>query len=76
MDYVERIMNSGGKFFTVTFIKKDGSKRVMNARLGVEKYLKGGTCKLSREDYIIVFDMQSKGYRAVNKQSIIDLKGV
>ncbi len=30
----------GGRFFHVTFVKKDGTVRQMNARLGVKKYLK------------------------------------
>lgn len=34
-------MLQGGKFFTVTFIKKDGTIRKMNARLGVTKGLTG-----------------------------------
>ena len=36
------IKDTKGKFFTVTFTKKDGTTRVMNARLGVKAYLKGG----------------------------------
>jgi hypothetical protein len=70
------IFNTKGKFFTVTFIKLDGSERVMNARLGVKKYLKGGTLKYNPEDfnYITVYDMGSKGYRIVNANTIQKLK--
>ncbi len=72
----ELIFDTKGKFFTVTFIKKDGSERVMNARLGVKKYLKGGTLKYNPEDfnYITVYDMGSKGYRTVNANTIQKLK--
>ena len=76
MDYATKILNSNGKIFTVTFLKKDGSLRVLNGRLGVTKYLKGGSSTLNPADYITVYDLQSKGYRAVNKSSIIDLKGL
>lgn len=31
----------GNQVFTVEFIKKDGTKRTMNARLNVKKYVKG-----------------------------------
>ncbi len=31
------IEQSNGKFFTATFVKKDGTQRQMTARLGVEK---------------------------------------
>ena len=36
---IEKILNSNGKIFTVTFIKKDGSIRELNGRLGVIKHL-------------------------------------
>jgi hypothetical protein len=70
------IFDTKGKFFTVTFIKKDGSERVMNARLGVKKYLKGGTLKYNPEDfnYITVYDMGAKDYRTVNANTIQKLK--
>jgi len=56
------------KVFTAVFIKKDGSERVMNCRLGVEKYLRGGNpATWAREKgYIIVFDMQINEYRTLN----------
>jgi hypothetical protein len=68
----DKILQSNGKIFTVKFIKKDGTIRKLNGRLGVEKYLKGGNCTLSKEKFIIVYDLQAKGYRAVNKDSIVD----
>ena len=64
---------TGGKIFSVVFIKKDGSTRRMLARLGVTKHLKGGECTLSREQYIIAFDMVKKAYRAINRDTIISL---
>ena len=63
--------NTNGRFFTVEFTKKDGTVRKMNARLGVKKHLKGGACTLNREQFIIVFDMQAKGYRAINRDTIL-----
>lgn len=72
----ELIFNTGGKFFTVTFIKKDGSERVMNARLGVKKYLRGGELKFNPSEMglIPVYDMGAKGYRMVNTNTIKNLK--
>jgi hypothetical protein len=75
-NFVDRILNSNGKIFSVEFIKKDGSRRLMNCRLGVTKHLKGGSSTLDPNQYITVYDMQSKGYRAINVDTIIDLKGV
>ena len=76
MNHIEKILNSKGKIFTVTFTKKDGSTRVMNCRLGVTKHLKGGESTLNPNEYITVYDMQNKGYRAINRQTIIDVKGL
>ena len=64
------IEQSKGKFITVAFRKKDGTLRIMNCRLGVTKHLKGGECTLDRDQFIIVYDMQSKGYRAINRDTI------
>jgi hypothetical protein len=41
-DIIQLIKDTKGAFFTVKFIKKDGTERIMNCRLGVKKYLKGG----------------------------------
>lgn len=76
MSKIERILNSNGKIFTVTFIKKDGSIRVLNGRLGVTKHLKGGQCTLDKDKFIIVYDLKSEGYRAIDKESILDVVGV
>lgn len=76
MSKIERILNSNGKIFTVTFVKKDGSIRVLNGRLGVTKHLKGGQCTLDKDKFIIVYDLKSEGYRAIDKESILDVVGV
>lgn len=70
------IKDTKGKFFTVTFTKKDGSKRVMNARLGVKAYLKGGELPYNPEDkgLLPVFDVQKREYRMININTISNLK--
>lgn len=66
----------GNKIFTVEFIKKNGESRIMNARLGVKKYLKGGEIAYNPIDrgYLPVYDMQKKDYRMININSIQRLK--
>jgi len=71
-----KLLNTNGKIVTVTFTKKDGSIRIMNCRLGVTKHLKGGESTLNPDKYITVYDLQSKGYRAIAKDQILDIKGV
>jgi hypothetical protein len=69
-----------GRFFTVSFIKRtDGTKRVMNARLGVKAYLKGGELPYNPNSkgthgLIPVFDIPKKAYRMINVDTITKLK--
>lgn len=66
----------GGSIFTATFVKKDGSVRVMNCRRQVKKHLKGGemTWQPERRGYVSVYDLQSEGYRVINLETLIELK--
>lgn len=74
MNKLEQIIaKTAGKFFTVTFTKKDGSERVLNGRINVSKHLKGGDRKVS-EDYLVVYDIKNGGYRSVNKNTIKSVK--
>ena len=63
-------------FVTVTFLKKDGTIRKMTCRMGVTKYLKGGESKLNAEQYVTVFDVTKSAYRAINRETILEVKGV
>ena len=65
---------SNGRFVSVTFIKKNGTKRSMLCRLGVTKHLKGGESKLNADQYLTVFDVQKEAYRAINKDTILSVK--
>ena len=66
----EIVEQSDGKFIAVSFIKKDGTLRTLNGRLGVVKHLRGGECTLDRTKYIIIYDMINKGYRSINRETI------
>jgi hypothetical protein len=70
------IKDTKGKFFTVTFIKKDGTTRVMNARLGVKAYLKGGDLPYdaASKGLLPVFDIPKRAYRMININTISNLK--
>ena len=77
---LEPIRKSAGRVFSVTFTKKDGTTREMNARLGVKSYLKGGELgyDANSKGLLIVFDMAKTAYRAVNllKTSKVVVDGV
>lgn len=76
MDIQEFKNEVNGNFFSVSFIKKDGTLREMTARFGVKKHLKGGTLKYDPEGYgyLTVFDVKKKEYRTINVEKIICLK--
>lgn len=64
----------GNKFFSAEFIKKNGEKRKMLARLGVKKYLKGGTKGYEYDDLLTVYDMQKKAYRTIPVNRLLSVK--
>lgn len=65
-----------GEFFSVQFIKKDGTVRDMVCRLGVTKYLKGGELAFDPEEkgLMVVYEMNVEGYRMININSLRQLK--
>jgi hypothetical protein len=75
-ELIQKIKDTKGAFFTVTFVKKDGTTRVMNARFGVKKYLKGGDLPYDpiAKGLLPVYDMKSQGYRMINTGTIISAK--
>jgi len=72
--FASMIEQSNGKMVTVSFIKQDGTTRVLNGRLGVKKYLKGGKLNTNTDEYINIYDVQNKGYRSVNRNTIVALR--
>ena len=72
----EQILATNGKFFSVSFIKKDGTERRMTARLGVKKDIKGVGLKFNptERNLIVVFDIHKKAYRMINLSTILTFK--
>ena len=66
----------GDKIFTVSFTKKDGSLRLMNARRGVTKGVKGVGMSYdpSKKGLVVVFDMQKQAFRMINANTIHEIK--
>jgi hypothetical protein len=71
---VESVINAAAdKIFTIKFKKSNGSIRVMNARKGVKKHLKGCT-KPKKAGIITVFDMQLQAYRSISIDRVIEIR--
>ena len=79
-DIIQLIKGTKGAFFTVKFIKKDGTERIMNCRLGVKKYLHGGELPYDpvAKGLLPVWDpvaaKTSDGYRIINTNTILSAK--
>lgn len=73
MKIADFIASSKGKFITVNFIKKDGTARTLNGRIGVTKHLKGGISTVNTDQYMVVYDTVAQGYRCVNKDTIVSV---
>jgi hypothetical protein len=65
------INEASNKFMTVTFVKKDGAMRTINGRMNVTKHLKGGKATIDMDKYLILYSNADKGYRAINKDTIL-----
>lgn len=64
-----------GRFFGVTFRKRNGELRTMNARKGVRKFAKGGAKKIGLpwQPYITVWSRNDNGYRTVNLATVQEI---
>ena len=60
----------GNKFASITFEKKNGETRKMNGRLGVKRYLKGGTNGNSDKDNFLIFWENRVGYRTIDLETV------
>lgn len=68
------IYKQNGRFFSAWFVKKNGKIRYMNCRTGVSKYLKGKKRLYSYDHLLTVYDIQAKGYRTININTLLRLK--
>ena len=73
----ELIRETNGKIFSSTFIKKDGTHRLMNARLKVSKGLKEDAkprpYEPSKYNLVCVYDMTKQSYRMINLNTLLTL---
>ena len=71
------LQESGGRFFSTTFIKRTTDEpRHMVCLLGVKKYVKGVGMAFDPEDYnlMTVFDIQKRDYRMICLDEILEAK--
>ena len=68
------VKSTKGKWFSCTFIKKDGSKRVMNGRVGCHIGVKGTSNRKQKENLVTVYEPKVKGYRMINVDTMLTFK--
>lgn len=72
---LKMIESTKGKFFSVTFEKKNGEIRNMNCRTGVKKGQAGGVATYKANPANIgVYDMVTDDYRCFNIERLKNLK--
>jgi hypothetical protein len=68
---------TNGKIFSSTFIKKDGTHRLLTGRLKVTKGLKENAKPRpydpSKYNLVCVYDMKAEGYRMINFNTLLTL---
>ena len=66
---------TSGKIFTAQFIKKDGSRRLMNCRTNVKKFTNGKGLSFDpiARNLLPVYDLKVKDYRFINLSTLISV---
>lgn len=65
------LRSQNGRFVSVTFYKKDGTKRLLNGRLNVQKHLRGGSSTTAHvANLVTIWDRQKLAYRSVNLETV------
>ena len=74
--YLDIINKSEGKIFSAVFLKKDGTVRRINCRLNVKKGVngKGMAYNPIKKGLLPVYDMDRKGFRMINMNTLISFK--
>jgi hypothetical protein len=69
------IDSTNGKFFTVKFIKKDGTLRKMTCRTGVSKGItgKGLAFEPKEKGLKVVWSTDAEGYRMINLAQVTEI---
>jgi hypothetical protein len=75
MNYWLSSAKDSGRFFSVLFIKADGSLRSMNCRGGVRKFLKNdATPRKTPDGVFVVFDVKAMEYRSIPMDRILTIR--
>ena len=68
------IKSTKGRFFSAEFIKANGSKRKIVARVGCHIGVKGVLNRKQKENLVTVYEPKVKGYRTINLETLQNFK--
>ena len=68
------IKSTKGRFFSAEFIKANGSKRKIIARVGCHIGVKGTSNRKQKDRLITVYEPKVKGYRTINLETLRHFK--
>lgn len=68
------IANSKGRFFSITFKKKDGSIRTINGKNKYLAYLRGGESYGRAAGYVPFIDRNKKNWASAHKDAVLSFK--
>ena len=80
VEQVDNLVKSKAtKFATVSFIKKDGTKRVINGLFRAKSHIKGNDGgknneTMKKHGLIAIYSLKDKGWRCFNKNSVVAIK--
>ena len=73
-EMVKMIKSTKGRFFSAEFIKANGSKRKIVARVGCHIGVKGTSNRKPKENLVTVYEPKVKGYRTINLETLQNFK--
>jgi hypothetical protein len=68
------IAQTKGKFFSITFVKKDGTVRVINGKDKYQRLLKGGVNNVTVAGYVPFVNRNTETWASAHKDAIVTFR--
>ena len=68
------IAQTKGKFFSITFVKKDGSVRVINGKDKYQRLLKGGVNNVAVAGYVPFVNRNTETWASAHKDAVVTFR--
>lgn len=68
------IAETKGKFFSITFVKKDGTTRVINGKDKYQRLLKGGSDTVRQAGYVPFVNRNTETWASAHKDAVVTFR--